>query len=274
MTNWNKIGVGLYVDAANIQHNGGWGMQYDLLRKFACREGGTAVRLNTYVTYDRVRGNEDPAYRHGVERFHNVLRDNGFKVVIKDVMRYRDEEGNVVTKANADMDIAVDMLLQSGALGRIVLVTGDGDFVRVVRAVQDKGCRVEVVAFNNVSTALRQESDFFMSGFQIPNLVPITDGENLPPWGEPGSRVRGVCQYYSQDGYGFVRYLRHADANLWVTDSRREDSPYNSAYFSAQDLAEGLSSSQLTRTGTVLEFALVESTDREGQLQAVDLRAM
>jgi len=273
MSDWNKTGVGLYIDAANIQYNGGWGMQYDLLRQFACREGGTAVRLNTYVTYDRTRGNEDHAYRHGVERFHNVLRELGFKVVIKDVMRYRDEEGNSVTKANADMDIAVDMLLQSDALGRILLVTGDGDFLRVVRAVQDKGCRVEVLAFNNVSTALRHEADFFISGFMIPNLVPITDGEHLPAWGETGSRVRGVCQS-SQEGYGFVRYLSHADENLWITDSRREDSPYKSAYFSASDLTNGMSPSQLTRPGTVLEFTLTESTDREGQMQAVALRAM
>lgn len=274
MQHVNGPTVGLYVDAANVQYNGGWGMQYDLLREFACREGGSPLRLNAYVTYDRTRGNDDYAYRNGAERFHNVLRENGFKVIIKEVMRYRDEEGNTVTKANADMDIAVDMLLQAGSLQRLVLVSGDGDFVRVVRAVQDKGCRVEVLSFNNTSSALRQEADYYISGFLIPNLVPIPNGDGLPAWGEVGSRVRGVCQHYKNEGYGFVRYLTRCDRGLWVTDSRLPHSPYRSAYFSAQDLAEGLTSAQMSRPGNVFEFTLVESTEREGQLQAVNLTAV
>ena len=36
--------------------------------------------------------------------------------------------------------------------------TGDGDFVQVVRALQNKGCRVEVLAFDNVSEELRREA--------------------------------------------------------------------------------------------------------------------
>ena len=32
--------VGIYVDVENITMNGGRGMQYDVLRAFACRGGG------------------------------------------------------------------------------------------------------------------------------------------------------------------------------------------------------------------------------------------
>jgi hypothetical protein len=51
----NQIGVGIYVDAANIQSNGGYGMQYDVLREYACHDFGEPVRLNAYVTFDAER---------------------------------------------------------------------------------------------------------------------------------------------------------------------------------------------------------------------------
>ncbi|MDX1595231.1 MAG: NYN domain-containing protein [Gammaproteobacteria bacterium] len=269
MSTDTRLGVGLYIDAANIQYNGGWGMAYDVLREFACRDGGIPLRLNSYVTFDAERARRDHGYRNGVERFHNAIRDMGFKVIVKEVKRYRDDAGNTFAKANADLDMAVDALMQSDALGRVVLSTGDGDFVRVVQALQNRGCRVEVIAFDNVSASLRREADFFLSGYLIPNLLPSRDGPDSPAWGEKGSLVRGVCYHYNRDGgFGFVRYLTRADGKLWITDTRRDDSPYASAFFSMADVDDGIHPDQLLRQETVLEFRLGESQAKEGELQA------
>jgi uncharacterized LabA/DUF88 family protein len=62
---------------------------------------------------------------------------------------YVDDEGVLTTKANADMDLAIDAVLQARNLDRIILLTGDGDFIRLVLALQNMGCRVEVIGFNN-----------------------------------------------------------------------------------------------------------------------------
>ena len=56
--------VGVYVDNANLTHSGALGMRYDVLRAFACRDGSTAIRLNTYVPFDEGRAGTDTAYRH------------------------------------------------------------------------------------------------------------------------------------------------------------------------------------------------------------------
>ena len=58
-----KTRVGIFVDAANMLCNGGGGMQYGVLRDFACRDGAEAVRLNVYVSYDSECARQDPAYR-------------------------------------------------------------------------------------------------------------------------------------------------------------------------------------------------------------------
>lgn len=52
MQKTGHLKVGVYVDVSNIAQNGGFGMQYDVLREFACRNNGVAIRLNAYVAYD------------------------------------------------------------------------------------------------------------------------------------------------------------------------------------------------------------------------------
>jgi len=130
--------VGLYVDAANITRNGGYGMRFDILRDFACRDNGTPVRLNAYVAYDEERARTDRDYKDRTLNFYSILRDYGFKVIEKKVSWYVDEAGNRYGKANADLDMAVDALLQSENLDRVLLATGDGDFIQVVRALRER----------------------------------------------------------------------------------------------------------------------------------------
>lgn len=266
------LGVGLYVDAANIQINGGFGMQYDVLRRFACRGGGEPVRLNAYTIFDEERAARDRQYATGTSNFFASVREYGFKVIVKNYRWYRDDEGNAYAKANADLDMAVDALLQSKNLGRVMLATGDGDFVQVVRALQNEGCRVEVLAFDNVSAALRREADVFVSGYTVPDLLPCRGGATGVPWGEPGSRVRGICYHHSPEGFGFMRFLRGVAANLWITDTRDPDSPYASAFFRDADLPDGVRPSDLPSHHRIFEFDLGNSSVKEGGLQATNIR--
>lgn len=196
--------TGIYVDAANISLNGGYAMRYDLLKSY-CLRNHEAVRLNTYLVYDEERAAADKDYKEKNQGYFSILRSFGFKVIIKPVRKFYSEDGKLVTKANVDLDIAVDMLLQSQHLDKVFLLTGDGDFQRVVQAVQNMGVRVEVIAFENISRQLIYEADFFTSGYLIPNLIPM-DNQASGDWGQLGKRVRGIC-YSLSDGFGFIRYM-------------------------------------------------------------------
>ena len=247
--------VGLYVDVANIARNGGYGMRFDILRDFACRDNGEPVRLNAYVAYDEERARVDYDYKERTLNFYSALRDFGFKVIEKSVAWYEDEAGNRFGKANADLDMAVDALLQSDNLDRVVLATGDGDFVQVVRALQNKGCRVEAVAFQNVSSNLKREVDLFMSGYLIPNLLPVEGGDPRKSWGEMGSRVRGICYTYNHSkNFGFMRYLVKIGPGLWITDTRRSESPYSTAFAHESSFDPSIDLSQLPSRDQIFEF--------------------
>ena len=267
--------VGVYVDVANLQWNGGGRMRYDILRRYACRAGEEALRLNAYVSYDEQGARTNPRYREGRQAYFAVLREFGFKVIEKRVRWYTDDEGNRYGKANADLDMAVDLLLQSEHLDKVLIATGDGDFVQVVRALQNRGCRVEVLGFNNVSGALRREADFFMSGFLVPDLLPRKGPDLEAPWGAIGARVRGVCYHYLQDkGYGFARYLSCISDQLWITDHRHADCPYNSVFLHGSELPNGLSMDQLPSRDIVLEFTLADPDGPGRDPRATDVEVV
>ena len=74
--------------------------------------------------------------------FIRMLNRNGYQVVKKPVKVFAD--GN--TKADLDIELAIDMLTLADRCDRMILVSGDSDFVPVVKAVGMRGVRVQVVA--------------------------------------------------------------------------------------------------------------------------------
>lgn len=279
MPNSQNLRVGVYVDAANIARNGGYGMYYDVLREFACRGEAMPIRLNAYVIFDLDRAREDKVYRDKQRDYHDVLREQGYKVIVKNVKWYTDERGGRIGKANADMEMAVDVLLQSPNMDRVLLATGDGDFIQVVRALQNRGCRVEVVAFDNVSAELRREADMFLSGYLIPGLLP--PAERGPSWGEVGSRVRGSCYYFNPErGYGFMRYMKEISENVWDVDSRKPGSPFGAVFFHISELPPDLETDELPSRERVFEFDLAkpsrssQANGEQNEFQAIKIRAI
>lgn len=254
------------MDAENIRYNGGYQLRYDILRRFAARFGGNLLRMNTYIAFDQERAKDDYEYAKRARSYQQMVRDYGWKIIVKYVRRYTDEEGNVTTKANADLDLAVDAMLQSEKLDLVLLVTGDGDFLQVVTALQDRGCRVELLGFRNVSRELQRQVDDYFSGFLIPDLLPISY-EPRNEWGSPGSCVRGICsKWFPDKGYGFLRFIRHIDPNLWITDPRDPESPYESVFCHANELADGVTDELLSNRETVLEFYIEKSDKGDGMV--------
>lgn len=251
--------TGIYVDALSVSYNGGFGLRFDHLRRFALRNGGNTGRFNVYLAVDSERSVSDAIYRNKTNRFCEVLRDFEFKVIEKPVVvpKYTDS-GEPLVRPSVSVDMAIDLIEQSKEHDTIVLLTSDPDFVRVIRTIQGIGCKVELVGFNNLPTILKKEADYFISGFLIPGLLPVTG--NGAEWGKVGSRVRGVCYDYSHDdGYGFMRFLNRIDSPLWITDSRSEQSPYKTVFAHVSQFESNFDTSYLPSRDLIFEFKLVEN---------------
>ncbi len=161
--------AGLYVDAANLYRKEGPSINYRILKDFIT-EGRELLRCNAYVTVD-------PENPKPVKGFISALRDIGFKVIEKEWSRSVD--GRV--KANMDMELAVDMLTQAENLDVVILASGDSDFVRLVRAVQNLGKRVEVIAFQDrVGFDLIKEADAFNALESLEDIFMVTPDPPQP----------------------------------------------------------------------------------------------
>jgi len=161
--------AGLYVDAANLYRKDGPSINYRILKDFVA-DGRDLLRCNAYVTVD-------PENPKPVKGFISALRDIGFKVIEKEWSRSPD--GRV--KANMDMELAVDVLMQADNLDVMVLASGDSDFVRLVRAIQNLGKRVEVVAFQDrVGFDLIKEADGFTALESLEDIFMATPDPPQP----------------------------------------------------------------------------------------------
>jgi len=250
--------AGIFVDAVNVTMNGGYGLRYDILRSYSGRDGSVPSRMNVYLAIDQRRRKKDENYRNKTRRFSEVLRDFEFKVIERPV-QYHDsaKDNEVITKSTVDMDMAVDMITQADNLDKIIVLTNNGSYVSVFKAIQRKGCRVELVGFDDVPEELKKEADMYISGYLIPGMLPI---ESPYQWGEVGSRVRGVCYDFSHDdGYGFLRYLDAINENLWITDTRFSESPFETVFAHVSEFEENFDNSFLPSRDLIFEFDVVEN---------------
>lgn len=92
---------------------------------------------------------------------------NGFTLVTKPVKEFTDEHGRRKIKGNMDIEIAVDMLNIAENVDHVVLFSGDGDFRRLLEAVQRRGVRATVISSNStqpsmIADELRRQADQFI----------------------------------------------------------------------------------------------------------------
>lgn len=182
--------AGIYVDCDNVMRNGGWNLKYDELYRIVADQGADVLRANAYMAFDEERERQDHAYRQRKDYFRSQIRRCGFKVNLRTVRRFTGPDGVEVARANTDVDLAVDAMAQSTNLDYVVLVSGDGDFTRLVSALQDKGIRVDVISFFNTSGALRSTADNHSYGQVIPRLIQC-----------PVDRHRGTFVSIDQDRF-------------------------------------------------------------------------
>jgi uncharacterized LabA/DUF88 family protein len=92
---------------------------------------------------------------------------NGYTMVTKPLKEFTQSTGRRKYKGNMDVEITVDVMEISTHVDHVVLISGDGDFRRLVEAVQRRGVRVTVVSTIRtqppmVADELRRQADFFL----------------------------------------------------------------------------------------------------------------
>ncbi|HYD29040.1 NYN domain-containing protein [Brevundimonas sp.] len=178
--------IALFIDGANLYSAArALGADLDFSRLLETyRAKGVLVRAYYYTAV--IEGEEFSPIKPLVD----WLDYNGFTVVTRPVKRFTDAQGHSRTKGNMDIEIAVDMLELTPHVQHMVLFSGDGDFRRLVQAVQAKGVRVTVVSTMKsqppqIADELRRQADAFV---ELNDLLPEI-GRPRVAGAAPNSRV-------------------------------------------------------------------------------------
>lgn len=132
------------------------------LRKL-CSGMGQLVRSNFYIgMYDAEEFNK-------VKPLIDLLTYNGFSLSRKVLKEFN----NGKRKANADVEIAVDMMRLSPHIDHFILCSGDGDFCYLLEALQTMGKRVTVISTAKLSGDKKVLSDDLRK--QADNFVDLAD---------------------------------------------------------------------------------------------------
>lgn len=163
MTGHTGDRIALFIDGANL-YSAARALNVDLdFRKLSDWFGQKGQLVRAYYYTAVVEGEEFSPVRPLVD----WLDYNGFTVVTKPVKRFTDAQGQSRIKGNMDIEIAVDMLDLAPRLDHMFLFSGDGDFRRLVEAIQAKGVRVTVVSTTRcqppqIADELRRQADAFI----------------------------------------------------------------------------------------------------------------
>lgn len=93
------------------------------------------------------------------KNFFEALTKIGIETRTKDLQIF----GGGAKKADWDVGLAVDAIKMSSKLDVVVLASGDGDFIPLIKYLQSNGVQVEVVSFGkSTSGKLREVADDFL----------------------------------------------------------------------------------------------------------------
>jgi uncharacterized LabA/DUF88 family protein len=115
-------------------------------------------------------------YSH-IRKLSDWLDYNGYTMVTKQTREFTDPiTGRRRIKGNMDMELALDMLKIAPHVDQVLLFSGDGDFSRLVREVQDLGIRVTVVSSTKtkppmMADVLRRQADVYIDLIDLQKIV-------------------------------------------------------------------------------------------------------
>jgi len=97
-------------------------------------------------------------------RFYLKLQKFGYELYLKPVKLYEQEDGSTKRKANCDVDMTFYLMKEKDNFDRVIILSGDGDFLPVLKYLKEQG--KEIVILARGPRAAREIRQFAGSNFR------------------------------------------------------------------------------------------------------------
>jgi len=155
--------IALFIDGSNL-YAAARSLEFDIDYKRLHEMFATRAQLVRAYYYTALL--DDQEYSP-IRPLVDWLDYNGYTMVTKPTKEFTDPAGRRKIKGNMDIELAVDVMELAPRIEHAVIFSGDGDFRRLVEAVQAKGVRVTVVSTMKsqppmAADELRRQADYFI----------------------------------------------------------------------------------------------------------------
>jgi uncharacterized LabA/DUF88 family protein len=82
-------------------------------------------------------------------RFYLKLLEFGYRLFLKPVKMYNQDDGTTKRKANCDVDMAFHLMKERDEFDRAVVLSGDGDFLPVLKHLKESDKEVIILGRGN-----------------------------------------------------------------------------------------------------------------------------
>lgn len=147
-----KQRANIYIDGANMfyaQQKMGWFIDWQKVQLWLAKK----YQINEIRFYIGKKKQDKKQ-----EKFYKKLKKYGYVLITKPIKKiYSGELGKYFFKANLDVEIAVDMVLDVGKYEIALLFSGDSDFEYVIQKIKTSGRKTVVVGIErSISKELKK----------------------------------------------------------------------------------------------------------------------
>lgn len=79
-------------------------------------------------------------------KFYSKLHQFAYQLYLKPIKLYDQEDGSTKRKANCDVEMAFYLMKEKDNFDRVIILSGDGDFLPVLKYLRDNNKIVEILA--------------------------------------------------------------------------------------------------------------------------------
>ncbi|MEM1400043.1 MAG: NYN domain-containing protein [Pseudomonadota bacterium] len=178
--------LAIFIDGANLYGTAralGFDIDYKKLVDLFSKRG-RLIRAYYYTTLL-----EDQEYSP-IRPLIDWLDYNGYTMVTKPLREYTDSQGRRRLKGSIDIDLAIDAMEVADRVDHVLLFSGDGDFRRLVEALQRRGVRLSVISTVKsqppmVSDELRRIADNFIDLIDLAPHIQRSPADGDTPVADP-----------------------------------------------------------------------------------------
>lgn len=147
--------IAIFIDAANFEislKSSGLSSDYKKLLAWAKRDDKIVILRYYSPTFGT----------KGQNRFFSFIKNLGFKIITKNIKIIK-QQGRSQNKANFDVEITFDAAIRIGQFDKLILFSGDSDFVYLISQLQKRGVSTTVISPQwRTAKELRKQSNEFI----------------------------------------------------------------------------------------------------------------